>query len=104
MQKLEDEEAEEESKTNKVPVLLFSLLLTIPTRADLELWHQNTDQYLMAIEDEYERNLRNRANTLIVALLEESDEKDIYIQVVRDYFGAIASNVNSVGKAEGLIN
>lgn len=59
------------------------MLLAIPTRSDLEIWHQNTDQYMMAIEDEYERNLRNRANALIVALLEESEDKNTYIQVVK---------------------
>lgn len=59
------------------------MLLAIPTRSDLEIWHQNTDHYMMAIEDEYERNLRNRANALIVALLEESEDKNTYIQVVK---------------------
>lgn len=59
------------------------MLLAIPTRSDLEIWHQNTDQYMMTIEDEYERNLRNRANALIVALLEESEDKNTYIQVVK---------------------
>lgn len=61
---------------------------------------------MMAIEDEYERNLRNRANALIVALLEESEDKNTYIQVVKSYFGVIATNVHngSVGAAEKFIN
>lgn len=84
-------------------MLIFALLVTIPTASDLQVWINSTDQYVVSIEDEYERSLRNRANALLVTMLEDSDRKKFYAALMKEYFGVIAG-AQAVGTVEQWVN